>query len=74
MRIPALGEVRRGALLERFGSVAGIRKATPLEIASTPGIGERIATLISEHLAALDSNDESEVIDTETGEIRKANQ
>lgn len=72
--IPALGEVRRGALLERFGSVAGIRKATPLEIASTPGIGERIATLISEHLAALDSNDESEVIDTETGEIRKANQ
>jgi len=52
--IPALGEVRRGALLERFGSVAGIRKATPLEIASTPGIGERIATLISEHLAALD--------------------
>jgi excinuclease ABC subunit C len=72
--IPALGEVRRGALLERFGSVAAIRKASQREIASTPGIGERIATLITEHLMALDSSDESEIIDTETGEIRKANQ
>ena len=72
--IPALGEVRRGALLERFGSVAAIRKASQAEIASTPGIGERIASLIAEHLMALDSGDESEIIDTETGEIRKANQ
>ncbi len=62
--IPHLGEVRRAALLEKFGSVASIKKSTRAEIALIPGIGEKIATLIFEHLQ------ESEpVVDISTGEI-----
>ena len=63
--IPALGEVRRQALLERFGSVAALRRSTVAEIASVPGIGQRIATLIFDHLATLSS----EILDTSTGEL-----
>jgi len=63
--IPALGEIRRQALLERFGSVAALRKAMVSEIASVPGIGPRIATLIVDHLATLST----EVLDTATGEL-----
>lgn len=63
--IPALGEVRRQALLERFGSVAALRRSTVSEIASVPGIGQRIATLIHDHLASLSS----EALDTSTGEL-----
>lgn len=63
--IPALGEVRREALLERFGSVAALRKSTVEEIAQTPGIGPRIASLIVDHLATLSQ----EVLDTSTGEL-----
>lgn len=69
--IPALGEVRRSALLERFGSVAALRKATAVEIAATPGIGPRIASLIEEYLQSFESG---EVIDTQSGEIRDSNQ
>jgi excinuclease ABC subunit C len=63
--IPALGEIRRQALLERFGSVAALRKSTVGEIASVPGIGPRIARLIFDHLATLSM----EVLDTGTGEL-----
>ncbi|MDO8646376.1 MAG: excinuclease ABC subunit UvrC [Candidatus Planktophila sp.] len=63
--IPQLGQVRRGALLERFGSVAAIRKASREEIASTPGIGNRTASIIEEHLNSITS----QKIDTTTGEI-----
>ena len=63
--IPALGEIRRQTLLERFGSVAALRKSTVDEIATVPGIGLRIATLIVDHLATLST----EVLDTATGEL-----
>ncbi|MTA02275.1 MAG: excinuclease ABC subunit UvrC, partial [Actinobacteria bacterium] len=63
--IPQLGEIRRKALLERFGSVTAIRKASLVELATTPGIGETIASIIFTHLAALAGNS----IDMETGEI-----
>ena len=45
--IPLLGEVRRKALLDRFGSVAAIRKASVADIAAIPGIGEKIAVVIA---------------------------
>lgn len=45
--IPLLGEVRRKALLDRFGSVAAIRKASIADIAAIPGIGEKIAKIIA---------------------------
>jgi excinuclease ABC subunit C len=63
--IPQLGSARRASLLERFGSVAAIRKATVEDIAATPGIGSKIASIIESHLASI----ASQGINTETGEI-----
>jgi len=65
--VPQLGEVRRKALLEHFGSVTALRKATIQEIAQVPGIGERSATLIYEQLQAATNSDV--IINMETGEI-----
>ena len=64
--IPSLGDVRRHAILERFGSVAALRKASSEEIASIPGIGSKTASQIVEFLAA---SENSHYIDTATGEI-----
>ena len=63
--IPQLGSVRRAALLERFGSVAAIRKATVEDIGATPGIGNKIASIIEAHLVQISS----QKVNTETGEI-----
>jgi excinuclease ABC subunit C len=65
--IDDLGPTRRAALLDRFGSVSAIRKATVDEIAKTPGIGERLAQAISAHLTQQPVS-----IDMETGEIKDA--
>lgn len=62
--IDLLGEVRRQTLLERFGSVAALKKATIDEIAAVPGIGRKIATLVYEHL-----QDSEPSVDISTGEI-----
>jgi excinuclease ABC subunit C len=63
--IPQLGSVRRAALLERFGSVAAIRKATVEDIGATPGIGNKIASIIEAHLVQIST----QKVNTETGEI-----
>jgi len=63
--IPQLGESRRAALLDRFGSVTAMRKASVEELASTPGIGGTIAAIIHSHLQALSTP----AIDMQTGEI-----
>ena len=63
--IPQLGSARRAALLERFGSVAAIRKAKVEDIAATPGIGSKIASIIEEHLTLITS----QKINAQTGEI-----
>jgi excinuclease ABC subunit C len=49
--IPGLGPRRRARLLERFGSVEGIRTAAFEDLASLPGVGERVARLLRERLA-----------------------
>ena len=64
--IPLLGEVRRKALLQRFGSVGAIRKANLIDIAAVPGIGEKIALLIAENL---ESQQREPSINLETGEL-----
>ncbi|NDA39841.1 MAG: excinuclease ABC subunit UvrC [Actinobacteria bacterium] len=64
--IPGLGESRRSALIERFGSVAALRKANINEIAAVPGIGEKTAMVIHEKLSAMESAIE---VDAQTGEI-----
>jgi len=63
--IPGLGQVRRAALLKRFGSVAAIRRASMKEIAEIPGIGPTIAEVIVKSL----EKDREPVFDAETGEI-----
>ncbi len=67
--IPGLGEVRRKALLEVFGSVTAIRKADLHQLAAVPGIGEKMAEII---VTTLSNTEKSEYIDTETGEILDA--
>jgi len=65
--IPLLGEVRRRALLDRFGSVAAIRKASVSEIAAVPGIGDKIAELIAGVVTPSATSGTS--VNTATGEI-----
>jgi excinuclease ABC subunit C len=68
--IDDLGPTRRAALLDRYGSVAAIKKATAEDIALTPGIGERLATAIANHLN--NQNETAVEIDMETGEVKDA--
>ena len=63
--IPHLGQVRRAALLKRFGSVAAIRRATVKEIAQVPGIGTRIAEVILSNLEM----ERTPAFNADTGEI-----
>src|SRR5690606_27820019 len=49
--VPGLGEVRRKALLRRFGSLKRLAAASPDEIAQVPGIGPRTAEAIVAALA-----------------------
>lgn len=67
--IPGLGSARRTALLDRFGSVTAIRKAAVSELATTPGIGEKLAETIAQSLAQIGK---SETVNTTTGEITGA--
>jgi excinuclease ABC subunit C len=50
--IPGVGPARQRALLERFGSLRGLRGATVEEIASLPGFGPSLAGEIHRHLRA----------------------
>ena len=67
-QIPQLGSARRASLLERFGSVAAIKKASVEDIAATPGIGSKIASIIETHLASVPTQS----VNTETGEIMES--
>ncbi len=48
--IPGIGEKRKILLLVEFGSIEGLKTASIEDIASVPGIGEKIAQEISKHL------------------------
>src|SRR2546426_12152091 len=52
LAIPGIGPGRRRALLERFGSLAGVKTATPAEIASLPGFSSKLAERILDRLHA----------------------
>ena len=67
--IEQLGHIRRAALLDRFGSVSAIRKASVEDIAATPGIGEKIATIIWNHLSHVGEGALASGVNMETGEI-----
>jgi excinuclease ABC subunit C len=49
--IPGVGDKRRRQLLERFGSLAGVKLATPEEIATLPGISTVLAERILENIS-----------------------
>jgi hypothetical protein len=49
-QVRGLGPAKRGALLERFGSVEAIAAATPDELSRTPGIGAGLARAIKDQL------------------------
>ena len=52
LAIPGIGPSRRRALLERFGSLAGVKTATSAEIAAVPGFSTTLAERILDRLKA----------------------
>jgi excinuclease ABC subunit C len=50
LSIPGIGPTKRRRLLERFGSLAGVRSASVAELASVPGFSVRQAERILEYL------------------------
>jgi excinuclease ABC subunit C len=50
LNIPGIGASRRRVLLERFGSLAGVRTATAAELGSLPGFSTALAERILTHL------------------------
>jgi excinuclease ABC subunit C len=52
LSIPGIGPARRRALLERFGSLAGVKTATASEIAALPGFSVRLADRVLDLLRA----------------------
>jgi len=55
--IPGVGDTRKAALLEEFGSVTAIRQSSPERIAEVPGIGIATARTIIEALAQAEARD-----------------
>ncbi|HWA14858.1 MAG TPA: helix-hairpin-helix domain-containing protein, partial [Gemmatimonadales bacterium] len=52
LEIPGIGAGKRTRLLERFGSLAGVKSATIAEIASLPGFSTKLAERIHASLSA----------------------
>jgi excinuclease ABC subunit C len=50
LNIPGVGPGKRRQLLERFGSLAGVKSASVAELASIPGVSNRLAERILDHL------------------------
>ncbi len=50
LNIPGVGPTKRRRLLERFGSLAGVRSASASELATVPGFSPRLAERILNHL------------------------
>jgi excinuclease ABC subunit C len=51
LTIPGVGPTKRRRLLERFGSLAGVKSASVAELASVPGFSIRQAERILDHLS-----------------------
>jgi excinuclease ABC subunit C len=50
LNIPGVGPTRRRLLLERFGSLAGVKSASISELATVPGFSTRLAERVLLHL------------------------
>ncbi len=53
--IPGIGPARRRALLQRFGSVQAMRRATVEQLMEVPGVSRTIATEVHAHLCRGDA-------------------
>ncbi len=72
--VPGLGDVRRKALLKRFGSLKRLRAASVEEVADVPGFGPRLAGAVVDALAAAagrssDDRQAMPAVNTATGEL-----
>jgi excinuclease ABC subunit C len=67
--VPGLGEVRRKALLKRFGSLRKLRGASVEEIAAVPGFGLRTSQAVVGALARQAGIPTKPAVNTATGEI-----
>lgn len=67
--IGGLGEGRRKALLDKFGTVTALKSASIEEISDVPGIGPKIAKTIFE---SFNQKEPTRNIDMQTGEILDA--
>jgi excinuclease ABC subunit C len=54
LSIPGVGPTKRRLLLERFGSLAGVKSASVAELASVPGFSTRLAQRILDHVKRVD--------------------
>ena len=52
LNIPGVGPNRRRQLLERFGSLAGVKSTSVAELATVPGFSARLAERVLSHLNA----------------------
>ncbi len=52
LNVPGVGPARRRQLLERFGSLAGVKSATVSELSAVPGFSPALAERILSHLSA----------------------
>jgi excinuclease ABC subunit C len=52
LNIPGVGPTRRRLLLERFGSLAGVKSASVSELATVPGFSVSLAERVLSHLQA----------------------
>ena len=50
LRIPGVGPAKRRRLLERFGSLAGVKSASVAELATVPGVSKALAERVQAHL------------------------
>lgn len=64
--VPGLGEVRRKALLTRYGSLKKLRAASVADLRALPGFGPQTAQAVVDALAA---DQAGEAINTATGEV-----
>ena len=67
--IGGLGEGRRKALLDKFGTVTALKSASIEEISDVPGIGSKMAKTIFE---SINQKEPTRNIDMQTGEILDA--
>jgi len=67
--IEGLGEGRRKALLDKFGTVTALKSASIEEISDVPGIGPKLAKTIFE---SVNQKEPTRNIDMQTGEILDA--